>query len=478
MNDPFDILERELVRAAARAHTGLTPWRARWPRRGPHGRLLALFVVLCLGVATGALAAAGVFQTGAPVGSSLPPTPNGTPLASTAVGVAIPASVRVLALRVSDPTGGPPWGLRVERTTRGLICVQPGRIVRGTIGALGVDGAFHNDGRFHPLSDDYLDEDSCGPPDAHGHAFIAAQVQQIPASAIQGSCNATELSSPSGRPVAQGGRVCPAQGMRSLAYGLLGPDAVSITYATASGRLTTRQTAATDGAYLVVGTAKAVCSIYARRPGTGNASVPQCGVTQERDLLGAGIRTVTYRSGRTCQPTASQPLINNVGGCPAVGYVGPATKPVTSAQVASPVTVHYYRLEYFCRTGPYSQKPCGTKRPPASRRGPGPPQYLIVISFIARVPVTNATSQYDIAMQDPRSCGGGTGAGPILSDVRAGQRVYQREFISGTCTGTVRGTVSYNTSTQPTNRSAMNLYPLGRTPQALVGRFTIKLPSR
>jgi len=53
-----------------------------------------------------------------------------------------------------------------------------------------------------------------------------------------------------------------------------------------------------------------------------------------------------------------------------------------------------------------------------------------------------------------------------------------RQFISGTCTGTIHFTVSYNTSTQTTNRSAMNLYPIGRTPQALVGRFTIKLPSR
>ena len=68
----------------------------------------------------------------------------------------IASSVRVLPLRVADPDGGPPWGLRVARTSRGLLCVEVGRVVGGRIGVLGRDGAFHDDGAFHPFAENYL----------------------------------------------------------------------------------------------------------------------------------------------------------------------------------------------------------------------------------------------------------------------------------------------------------------------------------
>ena len=41
--------------------------------------------------------------------------------------------------------------MRVVRTTRGLVCVQLGRVQEGVLGELGIDGAFHDDLRFHPV---------------------------------------------------------------------------------------------------------------------------------------------------------------------------------------------------------------------------------------------------------------------------------------------------------------------------------------
>ena len=79
-----------------------------------------------------------------------PATPNA------GIGVPAPGGSRLLALRTADPQGGPPWGMRLVHTTRGEICVQIGRLADGQLGQLGIDGAFHDDGRFHPLAPDIL----------------------------------------------------------------------------------------------------------------------------------------------------------------------------------------------------------------------------------------------------------------------------------------------------------------------------------
>ncbi|MGH2833720.1 MAG: hypothetical protein ACRDK2_13180, partial [Solirubrobacteraceae bacterium] len=149
MSDYFDRVERALRRATAeRRHV---PWYRRVALRRSRG---VLVVAACLVVTGSALAASGVFRTGAPV------VPEVTPIATVNDGAPIASSVRLLSLRVSDPNGGPPWGLRTIKTTRGLMCVQVGHVVGGRIGILGNDGAFHDDGRFHPLSIDYLDAGS------------------------------------------------------------------------------------------------------------------------------------------------------------------------------------------------------------------------------------------------------------------------------------------------------------------------------
>lgn len=137
----------------------------RRPSRKPlsfvSGRILLVGLVLVLATAAVALAAAGIFAPGSPVGPSVPPVPTAND------GAAIPSTIKLLSLRAPDPRGGPPWGLRILQTTRGETCVQVGRLDYGTIGVLGQDGAFGNDHRFHPFSANYLNPGGCAVTDAH-----------------------------------------------------------------------------------------------------------------------------------------------------------------------------------------------------------------------------------------------------------------------------------------------------------------------
>ena len=110
--------------------------------------LLALALVLATAAIT--LAATGVILTGSPVGTAR------APIATAGEGIPVAGGARLLPLRAPDPAGGLPWGMRIIHTTRGLICVQIGRVDDDQLGQLGVDGAFHDDGRFHPLPADAL----------------------------------------------------------------------------------------------------------------------------------------------------------------------------------------------------------------------------------------------------------------------------------------------------------------------------------
>lgn len=294
MSDYFDRVEQGLRGAVARRlHM---PWYRRVVIRSPRAVAVAL---ACLLVTGSALAATGVLQTGAPV------APEVAPVATTDVGVAIPTTVRLLGLRIPDPDGGPPWGLRMMRTTRGLICVQLGRIVGGRIGALGEYGAFHDDGRFHQLSINYLNAGSsnCATEDADGHAFLNEEAFGVPAAGLidgagvaSGGCYRPRSTAP----------VCPTQDRRNVYYGLLGPDATDITYHAADGEERTMATAGPDGAYLVVlphtsspcmrGRAEcsgAAAGLEVARSSSGETGGPTL------NALGA-VRAVSYRGGSSC----------------------------------------------------------------------------------------------------------------------------------------------------------------------------------
>ena len=158
----------------------------------------------------------------------------------------LPRSVGGVAALADDPTGGPPWGLRVLRTTRGLGCVQIGRVVGGRLGVLG-HGAFANDGRFHPLpaavSDSPVD---CGSLDARGRLYLAFASQGVPASAYAPAARRLETSSRDPNPP-----ICPQADERAVYAGVLGPSALSVTYVTIGGGRVTAPVGP-GGTYLIV----------------------------------------------------------------------------------------------------------------------------------------------------------------------------------------------------------------------------------
>lgn len=92
---------------------------------------------------------------------------------------------RLLAVRAPDPDGGPPWALRFTRSrpTGGLGCTQVGREQNGRLGVVGTDGAFANDGQFHPLLKALVR--ACGGLDARGRPSLQAGGQP-PASGLEG----------------------------------------------------------------------------------------------------------------------------------------------------------------------------------------------------------------------------------------------------------------------------------------------------
>ena len=163
----------------------------------------------------------------------------------------------MLALRAADPQGGLPWGMRLVHTTRGEICVQIGRLDDDQLGQLGIDGAFHDDGRFHPLAPDILPESDSGDVSCNLGGPIA--IGSWPGGDRSAAPNSPERTS--FKPT--------AKDLRSISWGLLGPHAVSITYHTAAG-VRTRPVAPGTGAYLIVSAVSHVPrSIGGRRGGSG-----------------------------------------------------------------------------------------------------------------------------------------------------------------------------------------------------------------
>lgn len=425
MPDFIDRLGAELTRAAT-AEPRPSPARrvSRRPRwlRSIRPRMLLIMPALAV-LSTGAALAAGILLTGTPAGPKVAPTPTA------GYGAANPATATLLPLHVADPAGGLPWGLRTVRTSRDDVCLQVGRLANGTIGALGEDGSFGNDHLFHPFSRNYQEPEGCVPLDADGHGFTNANIWGLPTSAMAGGGCLADFSKRRLIP-------CPPQNTRDVYFGLLGPDAASITYVSAGGQTVSVPTVGSDGAYLIVTPA---------RPGEqqGDGS----GFTA---LLKAGpIRAVTYRDGHTCRPTA-------VSACALVGFVAPNAPHLTPAALASPIHV---------------------REIPA--RASTPPQRLFKITYTARVAVTSTASFYYISLffpPNPNSSGChqfATGS-PTSTDIRAGQRLVDTEPVLASCHGIIRGLVRYH-PTSAVHSPAPEPDPTDPG-DITVGRFNLRLP--
>jgi hypothetical protein len=425
----YDAAERRSRSTSTRLVSALR--RPHVPDRWRRAPLIA--IALGFALAGGALAG-GLIRFGAPARSSaIFSNPNAE------LGAIAPGTVRLLPIATPDPAGGPPWGMRVLSTTRGVGCIQVGRLVDGKLGAIGMDGAFGDDGRFHelPLSGSF-DRFACAALDGRGRLFNNVTVGDEAASATwfsgEGGC-APPGTTATGNP--HGAKRCAQSDERNLYYGLLGPDAKSIAY-TSDGRRRTLATVGAEGAYLIV--TKAPLHQLFDFPGAGTADVVP---------VDGPITEIHYRDGATCHLTARS-WIGGASACTPslpvpVGYV-PLKQPLlTRAQVASPLRI---RL---------------------TRTGQG--RHEITISFTSRVAITSARSQYLLEWHEPQMPPQVNGYQPTRADIAAGQTITMHigggALGSPLPPGTTSGTVSLLQTTGPGGPSE---------PGALVGRFAVHVP--
>lgn len=382
----------QLLNAAEQVAAGPHPRPLAQPlraRRNGWGRtpLIAIAVVLAL---LGGAFGAGLIKLGKPSPTS---AVFSDPRAE--LGALTPGTVRLLPVRTSDPGGGPDWGLRVLSTTRGVGCIQVGRLVDGRLGSLGLDGSFSDDGRFHELPvDGQFNRFACAALDGAGRIFNNITVGDEPLSATWFDAHGCI---PPGQPPLEGNRslkVCPQSDLRNLYYGLLGPDAVSVTYKL-GGKTRTIPTVGADGAYLIV-THAPRHQLLDFSGATAVDVVPVDGPITE----------LHYRDGRTCHLNGH----SWVGGSSActpplpvpVGYVPVPPAPSTAA-VGTPLHVRIV-------PGPFVA---------GRHRG-----RQISVSFISRVSLTTDRGEFSMRVVEPHQPPGVySGGPPVNRDIYAGQHV-------------------------------------------------------
>ena len=420
------------------------------------------------------------------------PVPARLPFSSQ-VPTAAAAGVRPHTARLvqtfPDPQSGPAWGVRTYQTRTGMTCVQAGRTESGVVGAIGIDGAYGGDLRFHPFALTGVGP-LCEPNDAHGHAFINVNEVNTAASAGEQPCIRHDHAQPRAH--------CPASALRDVYFGLLGPDATSITYAGLDGRQVVERTRGRDGAYLVV---RPVASGSCNRALMQRVGAPSsCDYSSQGYGLAAAlssgeITAVSYRDGHVCHLPAPQGVIVRLAQCPVIGYVPPPGPRYTAAQIAAPVAVRKLPARYYCeRPGIYRPAslaiPCDGAIPrgyarfeftPARHGVPGtdPGQNLLIyISWIAHGSVTKTDqSSYSILINYPKGCGAGGQGTRTQTRIRAGQRVTRSFYVPTNCRGTYTGQVTYIPNLGPDGGNGS--LAGGRSTDngaLLVGRFVFSTP--
>jgi hypothetical protein len=332
MRDPYEILGSELAAAAERQSAGAPERRRRWLSNHLHVVLVA--GALVLGGGAVALAASGVLS-----GSAVKPE---VPLdAAAGNGLPVAGSSAHLALVAADPGGGSPWGMRIEHTTRGQLCLQVGRVEGAQLGELGLDSAFGDDGRFHALPATVL------PP---GYGGSSGQVECVPdgRTVIFEDLNADRSgvrllpSEFSGPPPKHPGEaptgVPPVGDLRALAYGALGAHAVSVTYETPTGMRTIR-VSGPDGGFLIVEPAG-----YLKSEDTIGGSTS--GIAEPGSVeVGLADRSQPRRAGRPGLPRMIAAATFRLGGrlC-SQGVGAPIARPCPMTRVSVPRHLHVRRL--------------------------------------------------------------------------------------------------------------------------------------
>jgi hypothetical protein len=224
----LDDLGAQLAAAAAAAEVA---GRRRAPRRSLRLALVVSASVLLLAAA--AFAATRIID----VGEKVPPftdVPQDAPSRQDAS-----RTSRLVPLRVADPAGGPPWGIRLFRMPNDLACVQVGRVVGDRVGVLGSEGAFGDDGRFHALPAQGAMALKCGRRDGAGRLALTG----FGGPRTAGAADAY---------LATGRGPIPPEARRTVEWGFAGPKATRVTYTAPGIRRTYRTRAADEWAYLFV----------------------------------------------------------------------------------------------------------------------------------------------------------------------------------------------------------------------------------
>ncbi len=451
-------LERELVHAAGRRLAGAPTARGWW-----HRRRVALAVALAAVALVGAGGGELLLAPGKPVAPAfvLPANP------AVGLGQPVAASLSLLPVRAADPAGGLAWGMRAIQTTRGLACVQAGRVLDGRLGGLGIGYAFRGDGRFHPFSPaDAISEDSCATLDRNGRVFQAGAPAVVTADGLP---LAGENIYPYQRvhcdlPDEENWGVrCPQADLREVAVGLLGPDAVSIRVS-ARGRDFNVTPYGLDGAYLIV------------LPAPAHANTGPYGFLGRR-APGSPALTVTFRNGSTCELPASRPAQQ----CSPKGVERSNGPLPTDAQVKSAVHVRYVARMIGATpplsvTSPEEHVIAGTPRgvpgaPRATRRGErtpevggvkvarvpvrvprpaGQPGPGLLVTFTARVGAPNISSGYDVTLEAHAAHGCSAPSMIVAqltqSTIAAGQDVQFKIPLESNCRASYLGRVFYASS--------------------------------
>jgi hypothetical protein len=399
--------------------------------RGARRPLLALAPLAVFGGGV-ALAATGVLRSGSPV----PATAHLTPGAQ--LGVPLPRRTRLIARSAPDPAGGPPWSMRIVRTTRDVVCLQIARLYGGQLGVIGEDGAFRDDGRFHPL-----------PPGAISRTPRRFLSECYPA----GQATAQELSGmpASGELTAAGALDRPAADRR-LYFGMLGPAAVSVTYRS-HGHTVTLPVEAGSGAYLIV------------LPG----ATPAPGVTAGGGTTGAGpfvpsgaLTQITYRLGRGLCVERAMGGPRGPDPCPHRGASAPPAKPRDLRRPIQ-VTLRAVRGELPIPVHLKDGRPLPPGRPRVGL------EYEATVTFVAPLAVRNALSGYSLYI--PIECrGGGAEETALERNVHAGEvvRIRSHAFPSP-CGKGVTIDLYYR------GRGG-SLLPRGTGAETLVGAATVAKP--
>jgi hypothetical protein len=382
MSGYLDCREQQLIEATSAPQPGRGRRRTR--RRAIPASTVAALAALLVASAV-ALAVTGTFNTGSAVRA-----PE-RPVASVGAGVA-QRGTRLLPMRVADPAGGLPWGMRIVHTTRGLGCLQLGRVNGAQLGVLGQNGAFSDDGRFHPVAPNVIgyhrgttEVSNCLPP---GQA--ASEEAGIPQSGVFGSPHSETI---------------PASARRRISYGLLGPDAVSVSYE-AAGQQHTIPVEPGSGAYLVV-----MANLPKAAFETGGGAFSTNGLVTPQ----GSISTITYRMhGKLC--SESRPASEGASTHPQCPRLPPARLPGTPHRLHRPVHVRIT------------------------------PNGAALVTFTAPRAVTSALSDY--AVEVPAPCHKGTVVTPVERDVGAGEVVHVSlpDLFANECGSTVTVRVVYEHS--------------------------------